>query len=117
MLKCLWTVFGLFVQRLYDEREVRLKTLTANIARTQTDKQAPVRSTKLAYVDSVAKPPREVLRNQMKYGTAKSSSASSSSSNAPRHRLPQEPPVSVKQKLAANIHHVSPVGGDAKSKG
>ena len=33
-----------------------------------------VRSAKLAYIDSVAKPPREVRRQQLKYGTAGPSS-------------------------------------------
>ncbi|XP_043266781.1 transcription elongation factor B polypeptide 3-like [Venturia canescens] len=62
--------------RCRDEREVKLKALTANI-KESIDKSVPVRSTKLAYVDNIVKPPRNVLRNQAKYGTAKSSTSSS----------------------------------------
>jgi len=40
--------------------------VTASISRLQAQKTAPIRHTKLAYVNSVAKPPREVLRRQMK---------------------------------------------------
>ncbi|XP_011502248.1 PREDICTED: transcription elongation factor B polypeptide 3 [Ceratosolen solmsi marchali] len=59
--------------RCLDEREAKLKALTANIKQS-IDKSTPVRSTKLAYVDNVVKPPRNVLRKQAKYGTANSSS-------------------------------------------
>ena len=41
--------------------------MTASISRLQAEKTAPVRHTKLAYMNSAAKPPREVLRKQMKY--------------------------------------------------
>lgn len=54
-----------------DEREAKLKTLTANIKQS-IDKSVPVRSTKLAYVDNVVKPPRNILKKQAKYGTANS---------------------------------------------
>ncbi|XP_076753864.1 transcription elongation factor elongin A [Xylocopa sonorina] len=57
--------------RCLDEREAKLKTLTANIKQS-IDKSVPVRSTKLAYVDNVVKPPRNVLKKQAKYGTANS---------------------------------------------
>jgi len=52
-----------------DEREAKLKALTANIKQSTINKYLPVRSTKLAFVD-VVKPPRNVLRRQAKYGTA-----------------------------------------------
>ncbi|XP_076162465.1 transcription elongation factor elongin A [Ptiloglossa arizonensis] len=55
--------------RCLDEREAKLKTLTANIKQS-IDKSVPVRSTKLAYVDNVVKPPRNILKKQAKYGTA-----------------------------------------------
>lgn len=55
--------------RCLDEREAKLKTLTANIKQS-IDKSVPVRSTKLAYVDNIVKPPRNVLKKQVKYGTA-----------------------------------------------
>ncbi|KAL5013234.1 hypothetical protein ScPMuIL_007504 [Solemya velum] len=55
--------------RLYDERETRLKALKNNIADSMA-KATPVRTTKLAYVDSTVKPPRDVRRQQLKHGTA-----------------------------------------------
>lgn len=57
--------------RCLDEREAKLKTLTANIKQS-IDNSVPVRSTKLAYVDNVVKPPRNILKKQAKYGTANS---------------------------------------------
>lgn len=54
--------------RCLDEREAKLKALTANIKQSQ-DKSLPVRQTKLAYVDSVVKPPRNIARKQAKHGT------------------------------------------------
>nr|XP_031837825.1 transcription elongation factor B polypeptide 3 isoform X2 [Nomia melanderi] len=64
--------------RCLDEREAKLKTLTANIKQS-IDKSLPVRSTKLAYVDNVVKPPRNVLKKQAKYGTANSVPSTTSS--------------------------------------
>ncbi|XP_064652752.1 transcription elongation factor B polypeptide 3-like [Lineus longissimus] len=55
--------------RLHDEREARLKKLTTNISASMAAK-LPVRTTKLAFVDSAAKAPREVLRRQRQLGTA-----------------------------------------------
>ncbi|KAJ9574661.1 hypothetical protein L9F63_008193 [Diploptera punctata] len=55
--------------RCLDEREAKLKALTSNIQQSIA-KSTPVRQTKLAYVDSVAKPPRNVARQQAKFGTA-----------------------------------------------
>ncbi|XP_043676753.1 transcription elongation factor B polypeptide 3 [Vespula pensylvanica] len=63
--------------RCLDEREAKLKTLTANIKQS-IDKTVPLRSTKLAYVDNVVKPPRNVLKKQAKYGTANSVPTSTS---------------------------------------
>lgn len=53
--------------RCVDEREAKLRALTANIKQSQ-DKSLPVRQTKLAYVDSVVKPPRSIARKQQKNG-------------------------------------------------
>ncbi|GAB1864272.1 Transcription elongation factor B polypeptide 3 [Camponotus japonicus] len=64
--------------RCLDEREAKLKTLTANIKQS-IDKSVPVRSTKLAYVDNVVKPPRNVLKKQAKYGTANATPSTVSS--------------------------------------
>lgn len=60
-------------QRCLEDREIKLKALTANIKKS-IDKSVPVRSVKLAYVD---KPPRNVLRQQAKFGTAKMTTSSS----------------------------------------
>ncbi|KAJ4444903.1 hypothetical protein ANN_06701 [Periplaneta americana] len=56
-------------RRCLDEREAKLKALTTNIQQSIA-KSTPVRQTKLAYVDSIAKPPRNVARQQAKFGTA-----------------------------------------------
>lgn len=50
--------------RCLDEREAKLKILTANIKLSQ-DKSLPVRQTKLAYVDGIVKPDRLILRKQV----------------------------------------------------
>lgn len=50
--------------RCLDEREARLNAITANIKQSQ-EKSIPVRTAKLAYVDSVAKPPRNIARKQV----------------------------------------------------
>ncbi|KFM73141.1 Transcription elongation factor B polypeptide 3, partial [Stegodyphus mimosarum] len=54
--------------RCCEEREIRLKSVTANISASMS-KSNPVRQVKLAYVDSVVKPPRDVARRQAKNGT------------------------------------------------
>lgn len=51
--------------RCLDEREARLNFITANIKQSQ-EKSIPVRTAKLAYVDSVAKPPRNIARKQVR---------------------------------------------------
>lgn len=50
--------------RCCDEREAKLRSLTATIKQSQ-DKSLPVRQTKLAYVDSAVKPPRGIARKQV----------------------------------------------------
>lgn len=52
--------------RCLDEREAKLKALTANIKQSR-DKSLPVRQTKLAYVDSNAKPPRNIAKKQVNF--------------------------------------------------
>nr|XP_022901595.1 transcription elongation factor B polypeptide 3-like [Onthophagus taurus] len=56
--------------RCLDEREAKLKALTENIKVAQ-EKSTPVRQTKLAYIDSFVKPPRDVIRKQAKNGIDK----------------------------------------------
>ncbi|XP_065202608.1 transcription elongation factor B polypeptide 3-like [Planococcus citri] len=83
--------------RCVDEREEKLQSLTENISQSMAN-SAPVRKTKLAYLDTHVKPPRNVARSQAKHGTAncsvkKSSPKSSLSPSAPGGQ-------SVKERLA-----------------
>ena len=66
-----WLKYNLIIlfQRCLDEREAKLKALTTNIQQSIA-KSTPVRQTKLAYVDSVAKPPRNVARQQVCINTS-----------------------------------------------
>ncbi|RVE43000.1 hypothetical protein evm_012346 [Chilo suppressalis] len=62
--------------RCQEEQEHRLKSLTANIKIAQEKAKAPIKQTKMAYVDTVVKPPRNVARKQALHGTAFAASAS-----------------------------------------
>lgn len=53
-------------QRCLDEREKKLEALKTNITQSMA-KSTPVRKTKLAYVDSVVKPPRGVAKQQVSH--------------------------------------------------
>ncbi|XP_022104565.1 elongin-A-like [Acanthaster planci] len=55
--------------REYDAREAKLKSITANISAHMAAKD-PGRLTKMAFLDRPAKPPRNVLRQQLRHGTA-----------------------------------------------
>ncbi|KAL7290180.1 hypothetical protein TKK_0015890 [Trichogramma kaykai] len=100
--------------RCFEERENKLKTLTNSIKRA-ADASQPVRTTKLAYVDHIVKPPRNVIRAQSKFGTgnvsakadlkyklmsgtastsSNNSSDSKSSSTRPPERIVVPPPPS-----------------------
>ncbi|KAK9526483.1 hypothetical protein VZT92_015180 [Zoarces viviparus] len=68
--------------RLHDEREERLRMLTQNISSAHANKPKG-RQVKMAFVNSVAKPPRDVRRRQEKFGTISGSSASSTAAAAP----------------------------------
>nr|CAG4645059.1 EOG090X0BTZ [Leptodora kindtii] len=67
--------------RCHEEREARLKSLTANIQRSMA-KATPVRTTKLAYVESVAKPSRSAAKSQLKQGAASAVYASMTKAKA-----------------------------------
>nr|XP_010955667.1 elongin-A [Camelus bactrianus] len=54
--------------RLQDAREQRLRVLTKNILHAHANKPKG-RQAKMAFVNSVAKPPRDVRRRQEKFGT------------------------------------------------
>ncbi|CAL8293240.1 unnamed protein product [Merluccius merluccius] len=68
--------------RLHDEREERLRMLTQNISSAHANKPKG-RQVKMAFVNSVAKPPRDVRRRQEKFGTTTTSTASSTAAAAP----------------------------------
>nr|KAG5694806.1 hypothetical protein BaRGS_019183 [Batillaria attramentaria] len=55
--------------RKHDEREAKYQKLKASMTTVMKRGQAG-RQVKMAFVDSAVKPPREVRRQQMKYGTA-----------------------------------------------
>lgn len=55
-------------ERCTHEQEQRLNSLTRNIKESQSVAM-PVRQTKLAYVDSLVKPPRAVIKKQNQFGT------------------------------------------------
>ncbi|XP_055902187.1 transcription elongation factor B polypeptide 3-like [Eupeodes corollae] len=55
--------------RCEDEKERRLNILTKNIKISQKQSALPIKKTRLAYVDNVVKPPRNVQRKQELYGT------------------------------------------------
>ncbi|RZF42933.1 hypothetical protein LSTR_LSTR000556 [Laodelphax striatellus] len=62
--------------RCFDEREKKFKELTEKVTQKKIIESIPIKKTKLAYVDSVVKPPRNVARKQAKFGTSSSSSSS-----------------------------------------
>lgn len=52
--------------RCIDEREAKLRSLTQTIKQSQDLRKLPVKQTKLAYVDSVVKPPRNIAKKQVR---------------------------------------------------
>ncbi|KAF6213883.1 hypothetical protein GE061_011608 [Apolygus lucorum] len=71
--------------RCMEEREEKLKALTQNITQSIAA-STPVRKAKLAYVDSAVKPPRNVLRNQARYGTGVGDSSPTMKAHAAEKR-------------------------------
>ncbi|XP_065371847.1 transcription elongation factor B polypeptide 3 [Calliphora vicina] len=55
--------------RCQEDEERRLSVLKDSIKASQKIAAAPVRKTQLAFVDSMVKPPRNVLKKQEQYGT------------------------------------------------
>uniref|UniRef100_A0A8C4SKB1 Elongin A n=1 Tax=Erpetoichthys calabaricus TaxID=27687 RepID=A0A8C4SKB1_ERPCA len=68
--------------RLHDEREERLRMLTQNITSAHANRPRG-RQVKMAFVNTVVKPPRDVRRRQEKFGTAGGSTSTSTSEAAP----------------------------------
>ncbi|KAM9384015.1 elongin-A [Pholidichthys leucotaenia] len=67
--------------RLHEEREERLRLLTHNISSAHANKPKG-RQVKMAFVNSVAKPPRDVRRRQEKFGTTSGTSTAASTAAA-----------------------------------
>lgn len=55
-------------QRCREEQELRFSLLTENIKRTQTV-AIPLKKTKITFVDTAVKPPRDVAKKQARFGT------------------------------------------------
>ncbi|XP_039595403.1 elongin-A [Polypterus senegalus] len=68
--------------RLHDEREERLRMLTQNITSAHANRPRG-RQVKMAFVNTVVKPPRDVRRRQEKFGTAGGSTSTSINEAAP----------------------------------
>ncbi|XP_066530699.1 elongin-A isoform X2 [Hoplias malabaricus] len=91
--------------RLHDEREERLRLLTQNISSAHANKPKG-RQVKMAYVNSVAKPPRDVRRRQEKFGTKNGSTSTSVMAAAPI-------PVKIKQSMPHCSSTQSSEGGQS----
>ncbi|XP_051520361.1 elongin-A-like isoform X2 [Myxocyprinus asiaticus] len=72
--------------RLHEEREERLRKLTMNISSAHANKPKG-RQVKMAFVNSVAKPPRDVRRIQEKFGTKNGSPSTSAATIAPSPKI------------------------------
>ncbi|XP_050397464.1 transcription elongation factor B polypeptide 3 [Patella vulgata] len=85
--------------RLQEEREVKLERLRLNMNK-QAAAKPKGRQVQLAYVDNYVKPPRDVLRKQQRYGTAKMVAPSNSlhgASSSGKPRSSYNPHVAVPQ--------------------
>ncbi|XP_076865114.1 elongin-A [Brachyhypopomus gauderio] len=91
--------------RLHDEREERLRMLTQNISSAHANKPKG-RQVKMAYVNTAAKPPRDVRRRQEKFGTTSGATSSSISSAAPAR-------VKIRPIMPHSSHLLSGDGGQA----
>lgn len=89
--------------RKSDEREHKLLAITANISAAMAKKETG-RLTKLAFVDRPVKPPRNVIRQQIRHGT----STSSSPAKAPKPKKPV-PGESSSHRVVPNKEATPPV--------
>ncbi|KAI3358814.1 hypothetical protein L3Q82_015217, partial [Scortum barcoo] len=91
--------------RLHDEREERLRLLTQNISSAHANKPKG-RQVKMAFVNSVAKPPRDVRRRQERFGTTSgSSTAASTTAAAPIRSVSRPALIYVDQIRPANMEY------------
>lgn len=93
--------------RLHDEREERLRLLTQNISSAHANKPKG-RQVKMAFVNSVAKPPRDVRRRQEKFGTTSGSTSASTSAAAPIKVRPAASYTSGESSRSSSSHHSPP---------
>ncbi|XP_072530974.1 elongin-A isoform X2 [Salminus brasiliensis] len=91
--------------RLHDEREERLRMLTQNISSAHANKPKG-RQVKMAFVNSVAKPPRDVRRRQEKFGTKSGSTSASVVAAAPT-------PVKIRPSMSYSSLSQSSDGGQS----
>lgn len=91
--------------RLHDEREERLRMLTQNISSAHANKPKG-RQVKMAFVNSVAKPPRDVRRRQEKFGTKSGSTSASVVAAAPT-------PVKIRPSMPYSSHNQSSEGSQS----
>ncbi|XP_031603893.1 elongin-A [Oreochromis aureus] len=99
--------------RLHDEREERLRMLTQNITSAHANKPKG-RQVKMAYVNSVAKPPRDVRRRQEKFGTTSGSTASSTAAAAPIKIRPATTDYSGESSQSSSSQNNPPSAGSSR---
>ncbi|XP_073339980.1 elongin-A [Pagrus major] len=99
--------------RLHDEREERLRLLTQNISSAHANKPKG-RQVKMAFVNSVAKPPRDVRRRQEKFGTTSGSSSASTAAAAPIKIRPATD-YSGESSRSASSQHTPPSSSSRSS--
>uniref|UniRef100_A0A3Q4HYA8 Elongin A n=1 Tax=Neolamprologus brichardi TaxID=32507 RepID=A0A3Q4HYA8_NEOBR len=99
--------------RLHDEREERLRMLTQNITSAHANKPKG-RQVKMAYVNSVAKPPRDVRRRQEKFGTTSGSTASSTAAAAPIKIRPATTDYSGESSQSSSSQNNPPPAGSSR---
>ncbi|XP_078480678.1 LOW QUALITY PROTEIN: elongin-A-like [Lampetra planeri] len=92
--------------RLHDEREARLRMLTQNISSAHANKPKG-RQVKMAFVNSVAKPPRDVRRRQERFGTTDGSSTASTAAAAP-HQVSGTLGIKSRNSSSSSSSHQNP---------
>ncbi|XP_071355449.1 elongin-A [Trachinotus anak] len=100
--------------RLHDEREERLRMLTQNITSAHANKPKG-RQVKLAYVNSAAKPPRDVRRRQEKFGTTSGLSTAASNAAAAPIKIRPAPMEYSGESSRSSSSQLNPSPGSSRS--
>lgn len=87
--------------------------LTQNITSAHANKPKG-RQVKMAYVNSVAKPPRDVRRRQEKFGTTSGSTASSTAAAAPIKIRPATTDYSGESSQSSSSQNNPPPAGSSR---